>query len=60
MSKLPAAAETQVAAVTAASPIPVSWSTAGLTKMMYAIVIKVVKPARISVLQLVSRALNSK
>ncbi len=58
ISKLPIAAERHVAAVTAGNGIPASCRIEGLTKTMYAIVMKVVKPARISVRQLVSRALN--
>ena len=58
--KLPAAAERQVAAVTAASGMPVSWRMAGLTKTIYAIVMKVVKPARTSVFHSAPSAWNSK
>src|SRR4051794_11541119 len=58
--KLPAAAERQVAAVTAARGMPVSWRIAGFTKMLYAIVMNVVKPARISVFQLAPRPAKSK
>src|ERR1039458_9403539 len=49
------AADKHVAAVTAASGIPVSCRIAGLTKTMYAIVMNVVQPARISVRQLAPR-----
>src|SRR5580765_4690101 len=60
IKKLPMAAERQVAAVTAASGMPVSCRMAGLTKTIYAIVMKVVKPARISVFQSAPRVLKSK
>src|SRR5471030_228800 len=58
--KLPAAAERQVAAVTAANGIPASCRMAGLTKTMYAIVMNVVNPARISVFQSAPSFWNSK
>src|SRR5438045_3604617 len=58
MRRLPTAAEMQVAAVTAASGMPLSWRIDGFTKMMYAIVMKVVNPARISVRQSALRELN--
>ncbi len=57
---LPKAAHKHVAATTAASGIPVSCRIAGFTKMMYAMVMKVVHPARISVRQFVPSARNSK
>ena len=50
----PKAAQRQVAMVTAAMGIPVSARIEGFTKMMYAIVINVVSPARISVRQSVA------
>src|ERR1700691_4395680 len=50
---LPKAAQRQVAMVTEARSIPVCARMEGFTKMMYAIVMKVVAPARISVRQLV-------
>ena len=53
-------AQKQVAATTAWYGIPVSLSIDGFTKMMYAIVMNVVTPARISVRQLVPRRSNSK
>ena len=54
---LPKAAQRQVAAVTAASGMPVCERMLGFTKMMYAIVMNVVRPASASVRQLVfSRA----
>ena len=46
-------AHRQVEVVTAASGIPVWERMAGLTKMMYAMVMNVVRPARISVRQVV-------
>ncbi len=49
----PKAAQRQVAAVTAAMGMPVWERMEGFTKMMYAIVMKVVSPARVSVRQLV-------
>lgn len=58
--RLPNAAEMQVAAVTAASGIPASCRIDGFTKTMYAMVMNVVKPARISVFQFVPRRWNSK
>src|SRR5437764_3003360 len=58
--KLPIAAEIQVAAVTAASGIPASCKIAGFTKTIYAIVMKVVNPARISVRQVALSGLKSK
>ena len=58
--KLPAAAERHVAAVTAARGMPVSCRMAGLTKTMYAIVMNVVNPARISVRQSAPSFWNSK
>ena len=60
MRQLPTAAEMHVAAVTAASGMPVSCRMAGLTKTMYAIVMKVVNPARISVFQVAPSFSNSK
>jgi hypothetical protein len=60
ISRLPAAAEMQVAAVTAARGMPVSLRMAGLTKTMYAMVMNVVSPARISVFQSAPSAANSK
>src|SRR5262245_21421035 len=58
--KLPTAAEIHVAAVTAANGIPVSCRIDGFTKTMYAIVMKVVNPARTSVRQSVPSVLNWK
>src|SRR4051812_23168256 len=58
--KLPNAAERHVAAVTAASGIPASARIDGFTKMMYAIVVKVVIPANISVRQSAPSCLNPK
>ena len=49
----PKAAQRQVAMVTAARGMPVFARMAGFTKMMYAIVMKVVRPARDSVRQVV-------
>lgn len=49
----PSAAQRQVAMVTAGSDMPVCERMDGFTKMMYAIVMKVVKPARSSVRQVV-------
>ena len=60
MRKLPNAAERHVAAVTAPKGMPASCRIAGLTKTMYAIVMNVVMPARISVRQLVRSWRNSK
>jgi hypothetical protein len=60
MSSVPIAAAIQVAAETAASGIPASFKIEGFTKTMYAIVIKVVKPARTSVFQSVFSRENSK
>src|SRR5687768_18265456 len=57
---LPSAADKHVAATTAVNGMPVSARMDGFTKMMYAIVTKVVNPARISVRQSVPRASNSK
>ena len=56
----PNAAERQVAAVTAARGTPASARIAGFTSTMYAMVTKVVTPARISVRQLVPKRRNSK
>src|SRR6476620_3405300 len=58
--KLPKAAERQVAAVTAARGMPALARIDGLTKMMYAIVMKVVIPAKISVRQSAPSCLNPK
>src|ERR1700687_4618870 len=58
--KLPMAAERHVAAVTAANGMPASCRMAGLTKTIYAIVMKVVNPARISVFQSAPSFWNSK
>src|ERR1700730_2793140 len=58
--RLPNAAAKQVAAVTAAIGIPASNRMDGFTKTMYAIVMNVVAPARISVRQFVPRESNSK
>jgi hypothetical protein len=44
----PKAAQRQVLVVTAARGMPVCERMAGFTKMMYAIVMKVVRPARSS------------
>jgi hypothetical protein len=60
MHKLPKAAERHVAAVTAASGMPVSCRMEGFTKTIYAIVMKVVSPARTSVRQSVRNAAKSK
>ena len=57
---LPNAADRHVAATTAVNGIPVSRRIVGFTKTMYAIVMNVVAPARISVCQLVPSAWNSK
>ena len=46
-------AQRQVAVVTAARGMPVWERMAGLTKMMYAMVTKVVRPASVSVRQVV-------
>ena len=56
ISKLPTAAEMQVAAVTPASGIPVSCRMEGFTKTMYAMVMNVVNPARISVFHVAPKA----
>jgi hypothetical protein len=58
--RLPNAAERHVAAVTAATGIPVSDRMDGFTKMMYAIVMNVVNPASISVRHDVPSSSNSK
>jgi hypothetical protein len=60
IARLPNAAERQVAAVTAAAGMPVSLKIEGFTKMMYAIVRNVVRPARISVRKVVPRPSKSK
>ena len=52
---LPKPAAKHVAAATAATGMPAAPSIAGFTTTMYAIVRKVVTPARISVRQLVPR-----
>ena len=57
---MPGAVARQVAAVTPAMGIPASCRIDGLTKMIYAIVMNVVMPARSSVFQLVPSAANSK
>jgi len=54
MRTLPKAAQRQVAVVMAARGMPVLLRSDGFTKMMYAIVMKVVRPARVSVRQLVA------
>src|SRR4051794_22148744 len=58
--KLPIAAEIHVAAVTAESGMPVSCRIAGFTNTIYAIVMNVVTPARISVRQVALSGLKSK
>src|ERR1044072_4203678 len=60
IKKLPIAAERHVAAVVAAAGMPASCRIPGFTKMMYAIVMNVVNPARISVRQLAPSDSNSK
>src|SRR5215467_9230053 len=60
MQRLPNAAERHVAAVTAVNGMPASCRMEGLTKTMYAIVMNVVSPARISVRHVVLRAAKSK
>src|SRR5690349_8034239 len=57
---LPAAAQKQVAATTASNGIPASRSTDGFTKTIYAMVTKVVTPARASVRQVAPKRANSK
>ena len=58
--KLPSAAARHVAAVTPAIGMPVWCRIDGFTKMMYAIVMNVVSPARHSVFHVVPRAAKSK
>jgi hypothetical protein len=56
----PNAADRHVAAVTAGKGIPACARMAGFTRTMYAMVTKVVRPAKNSVRQFVFRRENSK